>query len=161
MWNFFMRIWVSIYLRFPNNISVDQGQQFECPEWKSLVKAAGIPKKSSEVERYNALKVREMYYHYRRRIFNQIMAGVPCMQVDLADVIESSQRYYRTIWTGSNSVSVCSAPPYPSYLRGTLRLHQAHESYGRRTKGDGKNLPQSTVKYCFKHKYPLCGRSLI
>lgn len=54
IWNYFMRIWVSMYLRFSKNISVDQGRQFESLECKSLVNTTVISKKSSEVEIHNA-----------------------------------------------------------------------------------------------------------
>lgn len=41
-WNSFMRIWVCLYIGFPDIMAIDQGPQFKSNGWGSLLNLAGI-----------------------------------------------------------------------------------------------------------------------
>lgn len=84
IWESFMRIWVSPYIGYPDEVSTDQGPQFRATEWKNLLQAAGIKENSSGVESHNALGVGERYHAYLRRVYNKVRAENPTLTTNNA-----------------------------------------------------------------------------
>ena len=76
-WETFMRIWVSVYIGFPDTIATDQGTQFQSQRWRTLLLMAGIKQKSSGVQSHNALGVGETYHSFLRQIYRKVHHATP------------------------------------------------------------------------------------
>ena len=76
-WETLMRIWVSVYIGFPETIATDQGTQFQSERWKSLLLMAGIKHQSSGVQSQNALGVGERYHSCLRQIYRKVRQAKP------------------------------------------------------------------------------------
>ena len=74
VWNAFMKIWVSPYLGYPDEVRCDQGPQFRSKRWDDILRMAGISKKLSGVESHNSLGVGEKYHDFLRTIFCKVTA---------------------------------------------------------------------------------------
>ena len=76
-WDRLMRIWVSVYIGFPDTIASDQGTQFQSQRWRSLLLMAGIKHKSSGVQSHNAIGAGEIYHSFLCHIYRKVREATP------------------------------------------------------------------------------------
>lgn len=59
--NAFLKIWVSKYIEYPDNICTGQGRKFQSVKWNSIMQRVGIKAVSSGVESRNAQRAGERW----------------------------------------------------------------------------------------------------
>lgn len=71
-WKTFKRIWISVFICFPDVVSSEEGLRFKSQQWKMLLLLAGIKHNPSGVQSHNAIGVGEPYHTFLRHIYRKI-----------------------------------------------------------------------------------------
>lgn len=72
VWEAFLSEWVATYIGFPDEVTLDQGPQFQSKEFGNLLLSAGIKRRDAGVESHNSLGETERYHAFLRNVYERV-----------------------------------------------------------------------------------------
>lgn len=79
LWETFLRIWVTIFIGFPNTLRLDHETSFDSDVFRNNSAAVGMRLQFSVIESHNSIVVREKYHDPLRRVFQKVKEDFPRM----------------------------------------------------------------------------------
>ena len=83
IWQTFLRIWATTYVRFPESVLTDQGSVFMSKEWAFNCASSGIQLRHTGTEGHNSLGACDTYHAILRRIYQPVRADQNTLPPDL------------------------------------------------------------------------------
>jgi hypothetical protein len=83
IWNFFLRIWTTVYVGYPESMLTDQGSVVMAAEWSFACKLAEIHLRHDGTESHNFLGTVERFQAPLRRIYMKLKHDYPLFHRDV------------------------------------------------------------------------------